>query len=559
MSSTPPSPTATDAAPSGALAPFANPVFRRLWLTWFTANTCMWMNDVASAWLMTRLTTSPVMVALVATASTLPVFVLGLPCGAVADIVDRRRWFMFTQLWVATTAVLLVAAQASGVLSAELLLLLVFANGMGLAMRWPVFAAIIPELIARPQLGAALALNGVSMNLSRIVGPMVAGALISAVGTQAVYALNAVLSVAAAFAIWQWRHTPRVTALPGERFVGAMRVGLQYVRQSQPLRAVLTRVFVFFLQSTALTALLPLVAQRMVGVDVGVGVGIEAGVAVHAATAADAGTYTLLLASMGVGAIAAALSLTRWRRHFDRDSTLNAGVVAHALATAWMAWAPNLWVAIPGMLVAGAAWISVANSLTLSAQLALPDWVRARGMSIYQMALMGGSAAGAALWGTVAGQTSVTTSLWVASALALATLWPMRKRRIEGVHGVDLTTQRAFTEPVPGYELAADAGPVMVTVEYIVDEVDVVAFTRVMQESRRSRLQLGALSWGLFRDTTDPRRFVEYFVDENWTEHRRRFDRVTAREVSLREQRVAFHRGAEPPRIDRAVGVPLDS
>lgn len=518
------------------LAPFANPTFRVMWITWFAANTSMLMNDVASAWLMTKLTQSPVLVALVATASTLPVFLLGLPCGAIADIVDRRRWFMFTQVWVAMTAVLLFLASASGGLNATLLLVLVFANGVGLAMRWPVFAAIIPEVVSRRELSAALALNGVSMNLSRIVGPIVAGALIASVGSHAVYALNAALSVLAILAIWRWRNEPRVSALPGERFVGAMRVGWVYVRQSPGIRVVLARVFAFFLQSAALTALLPLTARRLDG---------------------GAGTFTLLLATMGAGAIVAALSLSRLRTRFDRDAVLNAGIALHALATGVVAWAGNLWVALPAMVVAGAAWISVANSLTLSAQLALPDWVRARGMSIFQMCLMGGAACGAALWGYVASLTSVPVSMSVAAAIAALLLVALRRFKVQATQGPDLNPIRPFAEPTPAFHIPPDAGPVQVTMEYFIDEADVPAFVRVMEETRRARLRLGALTWGLFRDTANPRRFVESYVDENWTEHLRRFDRASEADVRLREQRVALHRGDAAPQIQRLVGQSL--
>ena len=228
------------------MAPLRDPVFRMLWLAWLAANVTMWMNDVASAWLMTTLTDSVVMVALVQAASTLPVFVLGLPSGALADIVDRRRYFAVTQLWVAAIALVLSALALAGGLNAPLLLALTFANGIGMAMRWPVFAAIVPEVVPRHDLSAALALNGIAMNMSRIVGPVVAGALLASVGSQYVFLLNALLSIAAFMIILRWRSQPKVSALPGERFFGAMRVGLQHVMQSPRMRVVLLRIFTSF-------------------------------------------------------------------------------------------------------------------------------------------------------------------------------------------------------------------------------------------------------------------------------------------------------------------------
>ena len=200
---------------NAAFAPFKTVVFRNLWLATFAANVAMWMNDVTAAWVMTSLSTSPVMVALVQTASTLPVFLLGLPSGALADIIDRRRYFAATQLWVALTALSLAALSLSGTLTAPLLLALTFANGIGLAMRWPVFSAIVPEVVPREHLGEAMALNGISMNLSRVVGPVAAGAIISALGSGVVFVLNVVLAAAAFSTIVRWHSTPRTSTLPG--------------------------------------------------------------------------------------------------------------------------------------------------------------------------------------------------------------------------------------------------------------------------------------------------------------------------------------------------------
>jgi quinol monooxygenase YgiN len=227
--------------------------------------------------------------------------------------------------------------------------------------------------------------------------------------------------------------------------------------------------------------------------------------------------------------------------------------VLHALATATVAWAPALWVAGVAMVFSGVAWLAVANSLTVGAQLALPDWVRARGMSIYQMALMGGGAGGAALWGQVASMTDVRTSLTGAAVLAVALLLLLRGRQVDHGEAEDLTPQRIWQEPTPAIPLQPDDGTVMVTIEYFIDAADAEAFAEVMRESRRRRLQKGALSWGLFRDSADPKRYVEVYVDSSWADHLRRFDRVTAAEVQLRERRLALHRGDHPPLVQRYI------
>ena len=512
-----------------AFAPLRLPVFRMLWFTWLAANTTMWMNDVAAAWLMTSLAPSPLWVALVQTASTLPVFLLGLPSGAMADTLDRRRYFMITQFWVALVAALLCAVVLLKAMNPPLLLALTFFNGIGLAMRWPVFAAIIPEVVGRPQLPAALALNGVSMNSSRIIGPLVAGALIAGAGVEWVFVLNAALSLAAAFVIMRWRREHRESPLGRERLPSAMRVGLQFVRQSQRMRAMLLRVFLFFLHSTALLALLPLLARALPG--------------------GAAGTFTLLLAAMGAGAIVAALLMPRIRRLLPLEHMVLAGTCMQSLAALAVAWAPSIYIAVPAMMLSGAAWIAVANSLTVATQMALPDWVRARGMSIYQMALMGSTALGAATWGQIATWTDIHTSVGIAAVSSVLALLVAQRRMPDRGTEEDLTPSSAFQAPVADAPPAA--GRVQVQIEYRIDPARAVEFEAAMQESRRSRMRQGALAWELLHDLYDPGRYVEQIIDESWTEHLRRFDRVTRADVALRDRKIAFHLGDAPPVVSR--------
>jgi MFS family permease/quinol monooxygenase YgiN len=513
------------------LAPLRQPVFRTLWLTWLIANTSMWMNDVAAAWMMTSLTTTPLWIALVQTAASLPVFLLGLPSGALADIVDRKRYYLFTQIWVAVVASVLSLAVFLGVMSPALLLALVFANGIGLAMRWPVFAAIVPEVVSRAQLPAALGLNGVSMNASRILGPLIAGALIASAGSEWVFLLNAVLSLVSAVVIsrWQRQHTPH--PLGRERLGSAIRIGLQYVGQSRHLQGVLVRISIFFFSSTALTALLPLVAR-----------GLQGG---------GAGTFTLLLACMGAGAIVATMFLPQMRRRLAGNELALCGAAVQSVAMLVIAFTPYIWLAVPAMLCAGAAWITTANSLSVSAQMGLPNWVRARGMSMYQMAIMGASALGAAVWGQVATVGSVQTSL-IAGALVGIGAMALANRLMPGQGMVeDLTPSNVFK--VPQADAPPAQGHVMAMIEYRIEPARADEFKALMQESRRSRMRHGALSWELLQDINEPGRFVEMIEDASWTEHLRRFDRVTAADVALRDRKLAFHLGESPPVVTRSL------
>ncbi len=513
------------------LAPLRQPVFRMLWITWLIANTCMWMNDVAAAWMMTSLTTTPLWIALVQTAASLPVFLLGLPSGALADIVDRKRYYLFTQIWVAVVASVLSVAVFLGAISPALLLALVFANGIGLAMRWPVFAAIVPEVVSRAQLPAALGLNGVSMNASRILGPLIAGALIASAGSEWVFALNAVLSIVSAIVITRWQREHKPHPLGRERLGSAIRIGLQYVGQSRHLQGVLVRISIFFFSSTALTALLPLVAR-----------GLQGG---------GAGTFTLLLACMGAGAIVATMFLPQMRRRLAGNELAMCGAAVQSVAMLVIAFTPYIWLAVPAMLCAGAAWITTANSLSVSAQMGLPNWVRARGMSMYQMAIMGASALGAAVWGQVATVGSVQISL-ILGALVGVCAMALVNRLMPGQGMVeDLTPSNVFK--VPQADTPPAQGHVMAMIEYRIEPARAGEFKELMQESRRSRMRHGALSWELLQDINEPGRFVEMIEDASWNEHLRRFDRVTTADVALRDRKLAFHLGESPPLVTRSL------
>ena len=304
--------------------------------------------------------------------------------------------------------------------------------------------------------------------------------------------------------------------------------------QSPRLKVILLRIFLFFLQSTALVALLPLVARSLHG--------------------GGAGTFTVMMSCVGAGAIVAALYFPKLRQRFNRDQFVSGGTLIHAVLSCLIVGVAEIWVALPALVVIGMAWISVANSLTISAQVAMPDWVRARGMSIYQMALMGGAAAGSLLWGQVASLAGVREAVFGAAAFGLAVLLLTRKLTVEGGADIDFTPAPPRSAPSPSDTVGADEGPVMVTLEYQIDPARAADFADVMQRTRRARLRQGALSWGLFRDVAEPGRYVEYFVDENWLEHQRRLERFTAFDAELRAQRLAFHLAAEPPQLRRYVG-----
>lgn len=406
MTSTP----ATPSAPSSLLKPLDNRIFRMLWLAWLAGNMTMWMNDVSASWLMAQLTEGPMMVALVEASASLPLFLLGVPSGALADLVNRKRLYAFAQFWIALVSAALAVLATGSWLTANWLLLLCLANGIGLALRFPVFSAIVPTLVPREQLTSALTLNALAINVSRIAGPLLAGVVMAWLGMGAIFALNAALSILSCVLILKSGPNSDQPAHQGEGMLATMRGGMSFVRRSPLMRNILLRVFEFFLHSIGLIALLPLVAKGL-----------------HA----DATTYTMLLASLGVGAIVSAVALPRISDSASRDRVIEVGVMLYALATTVAALAPSVWVLAPALALSGGVWLFVVNTLTMSAQLVLPNGMRARGMAIYQMAIMGGSALGAALWGQVASHFSIRTALLASAAMSLMVLWRSRHTSVQ--------------------------------------------------------------------------------------------------------------------------------
>jgi MFS family permease len=333
----------------------------------------------------------------------------------------------------------------------------------------------------------------------------------------------------AAFAIFRWRREHKESPLGRERLGSAMRVGVQFVSQSYRMRALVLRIGVFFLHSTALLALLPLIARALPG--------------------GGAGSFTLLLASMGSGAILAVLVMPRIRRFMQLQPLIAVGTLLHAAGGLAVAFATSLWVAVPAMFVCGIAWITVANANTVAAQMALPDWVRARGMSIYQMAIMGASALGAALWGQVATLGNIHQAVVMACVSLVVVMGLVQRFTPDRETEEDLSPAQVLQ--LPDIRAPENDGRVQTRIEYLIDPARAPEFLALMEASRSSRLRQGALSWELLHDLSEPGRYVEQIIDESWTEHLRRFDRISAADANLRERRMSFHIGEEPPRVTR--------
>jgi len=487
-----------------------------VWLATVVSNIGTWMNDVGAGWLMTSLASSPAVVALVAAATTLPVMLLALPAGAIADIFDRRRLLVGVQVYFTFVIGALAVLTFFDLVTPWLLLAFSFAVGAGTALALPAFSAIVPQLVSPAELPAAVALNSIGINISRAIGPALGGLLVAAAGPWLVFALDAISSIGVLVVILRWRSPPRQSTLPAERFFSAIRIGLRFIAHTQPLQAVLIRGAGFFIFASATWALFPLVVRQE----------LQRGPEV----------YGLLLTCIGVGAVAGAILLPRVRDKTSRSALVSGASVLYALAALMLAHVHNLALLIAAMLATGVAWITILASLQVSAQLALPDWVRARGLAAFAMVLTGGMALGAIGWGQVAARVGIPAALTAAAIgmlAAIALTWRFHLR--EG-KAPDFTPSADWAAPVLAEEPGPDSGPVLVTIEYRVDAAQRTEFIAAMRDVREMRRRNGAFAWYLFHDSAEPTRFLESFLDESWTEHLRQHERVSIadREIQRR-------------------------
>lgn len=525
--------TSTDApAPADAWAPFRTRAFAVIWAATLVSNIGIWVRDVASGWLMTDLSPSPLMVALVQAALTLPIFLLAMPAGALADILDRRRLLVGISVFLCLVSVAMALAVTLDAMTAELLLGLTFLAGIGAALLQPAFQAIVPELVPREALRPAIALNSMGINVARAIGPALGGLVLVGAGVAAAYALDALstLVVIAAF-LWWRRETPAAT-LPAESFGAAMATGFRYVARAPDLHRVLLRAIAFFGFASAYWALLPLIAREVLD--------------------ASATFYGIMLAAIGAGAVAGALVLPLLSRWLSPGGTLVAGGFATSLAMALLATAPDRAIALVALFAAGAAWIAVLTSLNVAAQASLPNWVRARGLAVYLMAFYGAMAAGSAIWGQVAQATAIETALLVAAAGgALAALAAGLVALPSG--SGDLTPSGHWPEPAIAGEIAGERGPVLVAIEYRIAPSDRAAFLAAAERFARRRRRDGAFGWRMFEDAAEPARMTEVFYAANWLEHLRQHRRVTADDAIAQADLASFHIGPEPPRVTHLV------
>ncbi|SMO64463.1 MFS transporter [Paracoccus laeviglucosivorans] len=496
----------------GAWSPFRQTAFTVLWVATVVSNIGTWMNDVGAGWLMTSLAPSPQIVAMVQAATTLPVFLFAVLAGAVADIIDRRKLLLIVNIGLSLVAFVMAGIVQSGAMTPVLLLIFTFLLGSGAAFIAPAWQAIVPKLVPRSDLTAAVALNSMGINISRAIGPALAGVLIAAFGLTWPFVLNAISTLVVIAALIWWKPARDAESkLPAEHVLGAMIAGVRYAAVTRPLRLVLVRAAAFFLFASAFWAMLPLVARQVLG--------------------GGAGLYGTLLASVGVGAVAGALLLPGIRAKLGPDRTVMLGTAGTALVLALIALIPTVATALIGGLIAGASWIAVLSSLNVAAQSALPDWVRARGLAIFLTVFSGSMSLGSLGWGTVAAAASIPTALLIA-AIGLVIAVPLTLWAKLGRAGED--HQPAHHWPTPEADPTHDAATT-IWIAYDVPAEHHARFYALMQEQRRSRRAHGAYGWVLRQDATDPTRHYESWHETSWLSHLRHHDRVTVAEKALQD------------------------
>jgi MFS family permease len=521
------------ARPATAWSPLSQPLFRALWLAAVASNIGTWMHNVGADWLMTTLAPSPLMVGLMQTAENAPLFLLALPAGALADIVDRRRLLLYTQAWMLVSAVALGVLTLLGLTTPWILLLLIFSLGLGSALNAPAWQAIIPDLVPRADLPAAVSLNSVAFNIARAVGPALGGFVVAAIGSWAVFFLNSLSFIGVLIVLYRWQRAPVESISPAERIIGAMRAGVRYVRHDPDLRAVLLRTGIFVSCASALWAMMPLVARKQLGLG--------------------AFSYGVLLGGLGAGAILGAFILPAIRRKVSVNVLIIGGTIIFAATTAVLATVHIFPLLCIVMIFGGIAWMALMSSFNISVQALVPAWVRARVLAIYLLVFFGGMAVGSALWGAVATRIGISAALLYAAAalivgLAAAFFFPLRIG-----DELDLEPSLHWSEPVVITEPHPQDGPVLVTVDYSIDPERAGEFAVAMLEVKRILRRDGAIRWGLFHDPAVPGHYVETFLVESWAEHMRQHARITNEDRIVQEQARSFHVGDAPPVVTHLV------
>jgi MFS family permease len=500
-------------------------LFRALWIGALVSNIGTWMQTVGAQWLLVGEPNAATLVSLVQTAQALPVLLLALPAGVVADSFDRRRLLIAVQAFQVAVGATLTVLTAAGQMTPALLLSLTFALGAGAAVQAPAYQALIPDLVPRSQITGASVLGSINVNLARAVGPAVAGVVVAQMGVPAVFALNVASFLVFGLILLSWR---RPADAPGsEPFLPALRAGGRYVRHAPVVRRILLRCAMFVVPANVLWALLAVVASQRLHLG--------------------AGGYGIMLAALGIGSISGAFLLPRVRASLTNNQMVAAAMVLYAVALVVLVLTPTAWLGVLALLPAGVAWIAVLATLNAMLQTFLPGWVRARGLGIYQLVLFGSMAGAAVVWGTVAQHVGLVWAFLAAAALLVAGAASGGILPLRNMAGMNRDPALFWPEPHVILEPSEHPGEVLVTLTYTITPARQPEFLAVMPQVRRVRRRTGGTSWHLYRDAAAPDRFIEQYTVASWDEHLLQHGgRLTGSDREVDEQ---ARRLSDPPAV----------
>ncbi len=511
-------------------APLRNPLFRALWLATLFSNLGTWIHEVSGSWMMTELRGDPWMQSMVQVATTTPMFLLALPGGALADVVDRRKYLLTTQFWMMATAAVMAAVALTGRMGPLGLLWGTAVLAIGTALNSPAWHSVLPSVVSRHNLPAAVTLNGLAISLARAMGPVVAGTMLIFLAPGWGFVFNAFSFGGVLLVLYRWKPKQFRQRVRAERFFSALRVGLQHVKHSPRLRNVLLRTSLFVFGSSGVWALLPLLVRQ--------------------SYALNANHYGALVGLFGIGAaLTSTTVLPRWRERYAVNHLIDCNWIGFALIMAGLSGARYTWMPFVLMPVGGCFWIVILSCFHYSVQSLAPAWVRARAMSVYLLCYFAAAAGGSAMWGALATHLGLRHGLFVAGVtlgvFCLSSLVaPVRS-------GEDLNLHPSHHWPDPDVKLEIDPqqGPVLVTVEYTVPPEHALEFRQRMEPIKRQRLQNGVLRWGLFVDLENPNLFREVYLEQDWESHLRQHERVTADEQEVAMKAYCLHAGEEMPKV----------
>ena len=504
---------------SSAWAPLRIGLFRTLWIAVLISNVGAWMQTVGAQWLVVHGAHAAVLVSLVQAAYTLPAVLFALVGGVLADIFDRVKLLVAVLAAMTATGAALTALTAAHRMPAALLLMFTFVLGTGAILVAPAYQSLVPEMVPRAQVPAAAALSSININLARAIGPAIAGLLIARIGVAAVFGLNTAAFLLYAIVVAchpQLGGTPQAA----ERFLPGLRAGGRYVRHAPVVRRILLRAALFLVPGSALWALLPLIATRRLGLG--------------------AGGYGVLLGALGVGAVGGAFFLPQVRARLSANALVAVASLIYAAALVVVVLSRNLALTVLVLLPAGVAWIAFLSNVNAALQLFLPRWVRARGLSVYQMVLFGAQAAGAVVWGVVAGAAGLVPAFLISAAVMAAGAATIRFWPFHQIADMDRSLVR-WPEPQLLIDTGRGNGLVLVRTTYTIAAERQQQFLRAMARLRQSRLRTGATDWALYQDGQNPRLFIELFGVPSWEEHLRQHrERQTGTDLQYHDDAAAL-------------------